>query len=67
MPRKSNGMLFLFSLMDTKDKDNITQTSGTCAMCDKYNSLLVHDKTAADSFPTCIKCLKNAVGALRSD
>jgi hypothetical protein len=65
MPRKSNGMLLLSSLMDAKD--NITKTSGICGMCEKYNSLLVHDKTAVDCFPTCIECLKNAIGELRSD
>jgi hypothetical protein len=48
-------------------KDNITKTSGTCGMCEKYNSLLVHDKTAVGCFPACIKCLKKAVGELRED
>ena len=64
MVRHSNTMLLLFSLMDA---ENITKTSGKCGMCDKYNSLLVHDKTTVGCFPTCIKCLKNDVGELRSD
>ena len=65
MPRKSNGVLLLLSLMEAGD--NVVKTSGTCGMCEKYKSLLVHDKRAADCFPTCIECLKNAVGELRSD
>jgi len=60
MPRKSNEVLLLFALMDAGD--NVVKTSGTCGMCEKYKEVLIHDKRATDSFPTCIKCLKNAVG-----
>ena len=65
MSRQSNGILLLLSLMEAGD--NVVKTSGTCGMCEKYKSLLVHDKRETNCFPTCIECLKEAVGELRSD
>lgn len=49
------------------DAKNITKSSGNCGMCEKYNSLLVHDKTAVGGFPACLECLEKAVGELRED